>query len=51
MAGADEADSRQGEGFYDGQEGGKAMLDGDNYPDYEGAILEEQENEEYYGDI
>ena len=37
-------------GFYEGQEGGKAMLDGD-YPDYEGAILEEQENEEYYGDI
>ena len=34
-----------------GQEGGKAMLDGDDYPDYEGAILEEQENEEYYGDI
>jgi len=34
------------------QEGGKAMLDGDDYyPDYEGAILEEQENEEYYGDI
>lgn len=39
------------EGFYEGQEGGKAMLDGDDYPDYEGAILEEQENEEYYGDI
>ncbi|TAH45312.1 MAG: hypothetical protein EWM51_12560 [Treponema sp.] len=34
-----------------GQEGGKAMLDGEDYPDYEGAILEEQENEEYYGDI
>jgi hypothetical protein len=33
------------------KEGGKAMLDGDDYPDYEGAILEEQENEEYYGDI
>jgi len=27
------------------------MLDGDDYPDFEGAILEEQENEEYYGDI
>ena len=34
-----------------GQEGGKAMLDGDDYPDYEGAILEEQENDEPYGDI
>ena len=34
------------------QEGGKAMLDGDDYyPDYEGAILEEQENDEPYGDI
>ena len=39
------------EGFYEGQEGGKAMLDGDDYPDYEGAILEEQENDEPYGDI
>jgi len=48
MAGADEANQ---EGFYDGQEGGKAMLDGDDYPDFEGAILEGQENEEYYGDI
>jgi len=27
------------------------MLDGDDYPDYEGAILEEQENDEPYGDI
>jgi len=27
------------------------MLDGDDYPDFEGAILEEQENDEYYGDI
>ena len=45
MAGADEANQGRE------QEGGKAMLDGDDYPDYEGAILEEQENEEYYGDI
>ena len=30
----------------------EAMLDGDDYyPDYEGAILEEQENDEPYGDI
>jgi len=28
------------------------MLDGDDYyPDFEGAILEEQENDEPYGDI
>ena len=34
-----------------GQEGRETgMLDGDDYPDYEGAILEEDEDSEY-GDI